>query len=107
MKKLIISSVLMTGLAGFGIQIYAEETTYTIEASPREQQLVKDKAKISVKDAVAIAIKEHPGTVKKVEFDEENGDPSYEVKIINANGGKTKVEVNAVTGKIIHIDDDD
>jgi uncharacterized membrane protein YkoI len=106
MKKLIITSVLVTGLAGFAIATYAEDSTYLIEASPGERQLVKEKAKISVNEAVAIAVKERPGTVKKIEFDtEENGDPSYEVKIINAKGEKAEVAVNAVTGKIIDIDD--
>ena len=62
----------------------------------------KKTAKVTEKEAVAIALKAHPGTVQEVEYEiEDNGDASYEIDIVNDKGLETKVEVNAANGKII------
>ncbi len=55
-------------------------------------------------DAASIALKRFPGRIEEVEYEiEENGDPSYEFDIVDAQGKETKVEVSATNGKIIEI----
>lgn len=72
------------------------------EASSADSAPFKSKAKISEKDAAAIALKAHPGKIEEVEYEiEADGSASYEFDIIDDKGAETKVEVDAATGKII------
>ena len=72
------------------------------EVSSADDEIFKKNVKVTEKEAIAIALKAHPGTVQEVEFEiEENGDASYEIDIVNDKGVETKVEVNAANGKII------
>jgi uncharacterized membrane protein YkoI len=72
------------------------------EAGSADSEPFKSKMKISEKEAADIALKAHPGTIQEVEYEiEENGDASYEFDIVDDKGVETKVEVDAVTGKII------
>jgi uncharacterized membrane protein YkoI len=59
------------------------------------------KAKISEKDAIATAKGKHKGEVVDVEYEiGSNGNPSYEIDLLN-DGKEYKVEIDAVTGKIM------
>jgi uncharacterized membrane protein YkoI len=70
-------------------------------SSPTDEAFGKT-AKISEDDAKATALKAHAGTITEVEYEiEANGSPSYEFDISNDKGVETKVEVDAVSGKII------
>ena len=74
------------------------------EASSVDDEAFKKNSKVTEKEAIAIALKAHPGTVQEVEFEiEENGDASYELDIVDDKGVETKVEVNAANGKIIEV----
>ena len=67
-----------------------------------DDEAFKKNLKVTEKEAIAIALKAHPGTVQEVEYEiEENGDASYELDIVDDKGVETKVEVNAANGKII------
>ncbi|WP_031431920.1 PepSY domain-containing protein [Methylomicrobium agile] len=68
----------------------------------------KSKMKVGEKEAADIALKAHPGKIEEVEYEiEDNGDPSYEFDIVDDKGVETKVEVDAVTGKIIETSTED
>jgi uncharacterized membrane protein YkoI len=74
------------------------------EASSPDSKDFKAKAKITEEDALKIALKAYPGIVEEVEYEiEANNDPTYEIDIMGENGVETKVEVDAVTGKIIEV----
>ncbi|MDO9423047.1 MAG: PepSY domain-containing protein [Methylobacter sp.] len=74
------------------------------EVSSVDNEAFKKNAKVAEKEAIATALKAHPGTVQEVEYEiEDNGDASYEFDIINDKGVETKVEVSAATGKIIEV----
>lgn len=74
------------------------------ELSSRESKKFRDKAKITEEDALNIALKSYPGKVKEVEYEiEENNNPTYEIDIIGKNSIERKVEVNAISGKIIEV----
>ncbi len=74
------------------------------EANSADDEAFKKNLKVTEKEAIAIALKAHPGTVQEVEYEiEENGDASYELDIVNDKGVETKVEVNAANGKIIEV----
>lgn len=60
-------------------------------------------SRISIDDAMAIALERVPGEVVKVELDTENGLLIYEVDIMNMQGVKYEVEIDARTGEVIKI----
>lgn len=60
-------------------------------------------SRISIDDAMAIALERVPGEVVKVELNTENGLLVYEVEIINIQGVKYEVEIDAQTGEIIKL----
>ena len=62
-------------------------------------------AKVSEADAKATALAAHPGTVVETEYElESDGTASYEFDILEADKEEVKVEVDAVTGKIVEVD---
>ena len=62
-------------------------------------------AKVSEADAKATALAAHPGTVVETEYElESDGKASYEFDILEADKEEVKVEVDAVTGKIVEVD---
>lgn len=62
-------------------------------------------AKVSEADAKATALAAHPGTVVETEYEvESDGKASYEFDILEADKEEIKVEVDAVTGKIVEVD---
>lgn len=60
-------------------------------------------SRISIDDAMSIALERIPGEVVKVELDTSNGLLVYEVDIINMQGVKYEIEIDAQTGEIIKL----
>lgn len=70
-------------------------------ASP-DDPLFKAKAKISLEQAKAIALKAAPGEIVETEYEiESNGAASYEFDIKTPAGGEVKLEVDAASGNIV------
>lgn len=63
-------------------------------------------SRISIEDAISIAIEQVPGEVVKVELDSKNGVQIFEVDIINSQGLKYEVEIDAQTGRVLNIEID-
>lgn len=77
-------------------------TEQETEANSATDESFKKLMKVSEDDAKATALKAHAGTITEVEYEiEANGNPSYEFDIVNDKGVETKVEVDAISGKII------
>ena len=92
---------------GFEWEFMCDVATGKIIETEREVSSADSKefkAKITVEDAYKFALKAYPGKIKEVEYEiEENDEPSYEIDILGADGVETKVEVNAINGKIIEV----
>jgi uncharacterized membrane protein YkoI len=72
------------------------------EVDSIDHALFKAKAKISLEQAKAIALKAHPGDIVEMEFEiESNGNASYEFDILQADGKEVKMEIDAATGAIV------
>jgi len=79
----------------------AKITEVEEEVSPTDPRWTA-KAKISEADAKAAALKARPGKVIEVEYEiEPDGALSYEFDILGKDGKEYKVEVDAVTGKVV------
>ena len=76
------------------------------EVDSIDHALFKAKAKISLEQAKAIALKAHPGDIVEMEFEiESNGSASYEFDIRQADGKEVKMEIDAATGAIVEDDE--
>ncbi|MEN8261003.1 MAG: PepSY domain-containing protein [Pseudomonadota bacterium] len=72
------------------------------EVGSAEDPRFKAKMKIDLDAAKKKVLERFPGTVEEVEYEiEPNGDATYEIDVVDAQGRETKVEVNAATGEII------
>lgn len=72
------------------------------EVTRASDELFQKKAKVSEKDAIATAQSKHKGEVLDVEYEiGSNGNPSYEIDIRGEGQKEHKIEIDAVTGKIM------
>ncbi|MFK2824614.1 PepSY domain-containing protein [Bacillus sp. B190/17] len=60
--------------------------------------------RITIEEAIKIAVERVPGQVVKVELEHEHGRWIYEVKIITPQGVKYEVEVDVNTGRITRVE---
>ena len=75
------------------------------KAEGAESERLKSLARITPEQAQAAALAQVPGTVKKVELENEDGNVVYGVEIKTANG-KSDVKVDAGDGRVLHIEKD-
>ncbi len=74
--------------------------------SPEAQKKLAKQAKISKKDARKIALKRIPGKVIESEIDKEKGKIVWEFEIKTKEGKVFEVLVDAMTGKIVEVEDE-
>jgi len=74
------------------------------EVKSADDPAFKSKAKVTPQAAANTALAMYPGTIQETEFEiEANGDPTYEFDIVDSDGREFKVEVDAITGRIIEV----
>ncbi len=79
---------------------------YEIEREVRsaDDPAFRSRAKVPPQAAANTALAMFPGTIQETEYEiEANGDPTYEFDIVSNDGREFKVEVDAVTGRIIEV----
>ena len=92
-----------------GITVECEAKTGKLTEAEEESD-IKDtrfasKAKVSLEDAKKIALAAKPGEIIETETSiEADGSISYEFDIKGTDGKEWEVEVDAVTGKIVEIE---
>jgi uncharacterized membrane protein YkoI len=74
-------------------------------AEGAESERLKGLARITPEQAQAAAVAQVPGTVKKVELENEDGNLVYGVEIKTANG-ESDVKVDAGDGRVLHVEKD-
>ena len=75
------------------------------KAEGTESERLKSLARITPEQAQAAALAQVPGTVKKVELENEDGNVVYGVEIKTASG-ESDVKVDAGDGRVLHIEKD-
>jgi uncharacterized membrane protein YkoI len=75
------------------------------KAESAESERLKSLARITPEQASAAALAQVPGTVKKVELENENGNVVYGVEIKTADG-ESDVKVDAGDGRVLHVEKD-
>lgn len=56
---------------------------------------------LNIKDVADLATKAVPGHITSIELDHEHNVTAYEIKILDTNGTRRKLEINAKTGEIL------
>jgi uncharacterized membrane protein YkoI len=75
------------------------------KAEGAESERLKSLARITPEQASAAALAQVPGTIKKVELENEDGNVVYGVEIKTANG-ESDVKVDAGDGRVLHVEKD-
>ena len=74
-------------------------------AEGAESERLKSLARITPEQAQSAALAQVPGTVKKVELENEDGNVVYGVEIKTAKG-ESDVKVDAGDGRVLHVEQD-
>lgn len=99
-KKLIIGNVaagliLTGGLVGVAV------------ADTKSKQEITEAPPVSMIKAIEIANTEVPGIVLEAELENEDGTQIYEIEIVNADGTEMEIEINAESGEVLLVEEDD
>lgn len=92
MKK--IQTIIATTLIGTAFAI----GSLTAQAN---EELLVNKASITIEQAIAIAVKTVPGTVVSAGFDKENGQLLWEVEVLTADQKVMELDIDANDGKVL------
>jgi len=75
------------------------------ERKPSEKKSERNNKYLTAKEAIAIALKQTPGTVTDVELDDDDGRAYFEIEIEDGKY-EYEYEIDAVTGKILDFEKD-
>jgi Peptidase propeptide and YPEB domain len=99
-KKLVAGLVLFPLVVGIISPAFAEGKSETGESNVNETQALMN-AKISIGDAIKTAEAEGKGKAVDSGLNDENGEISYQVEVVAADGKRTDVFVDLQTGKVL------
>ena len=92
-----VSVFLMSGLrflVGVGV-------VFAAGSHDQEKIEMAKKAKVSVEEASAIALKERPGTIIEAEIEDEHGSLMLDIEVVTADGTIREVHIDALAGKVV------
>lgn len=99
-RKLIVTSMIAAiGFSAAGVASAQSNGTNNAADVPQEQLFMA--AKVTLDQATQIALKEVPGTLSAIGFNDENGVGVYEAMIVGADGKSSIVKINAETGAVL------
>ncbi len=98
-KKLIIGNVaagliLTGGIVGVAV------------ADTQGKQAITQAPTLSMIQAIEIANTQVPGIVLEAELENEDGTQIYEIEIVNADGTEMEIEINADSGEVLLVEED-
>ncbi len=67
----------------------------------QEKNEMAKKAKVSVEEASASALKELPGTIIEAELENEHGSLMWDIEVVTTDGTIREVHIDALTGKVV------
>lgn len=99
-KKLIIGNlaaglILTGGIVGVAV------------ADTKDKQAITEAPTVSMIQAIEIANTQVPGIVLEAELENEDDTNIYEIEIVKADGVEMEVEINAESGEVLAVEEDD
>jgi uncharacterized membrane protein YkoI len=105
MKRYSILFAIIAAVFVTGALVTATAATQEAKAkNSQAQEKLRRQAKITMEQARETAIKRAPGTVEDGELEREHGRLIYSFDIRNAKGTITEVQVSALTGQVLRVD---
>ncbi|KEO55035.1 PepSY domain-containing protein [Thioclava pacifica] len=99
-RKLILATVMTAiGISGASLAMAAGTNTGNSPAMTEAQMF--QAAKVKLDEAGKIALREVPGTLAAIGFNDENGKGVYEAMVIGADGQPSIVKIDADTGAVL------
>lgn len=100
-RKLILATVLTAmGVSGANVAL-AQNANAENEAADVPQEQLFMAATVSLDQASQIALKEVPGTLAAIGFNDENGKGVYEALVVAADGQASIVKIDATSGAVL------
>ena len=114
LKKILIPALAATIVAGGGFSIanaanLQDKPTSEVqeENDAQNQAELAKQSKITEEAATKTALEKVPGTVNKVELEDEDGTIVYGIEIVSEDGSQQDVKIDAQTGKVVKVEADD
>jgi len=98
MKRIALIMVTATGLVAAPLAAVAQSDMPKNDSAEGQMFL---KAKVSLQSASNIAIKQVPGTLSSIGFNDENGKGVYEAIVVAADGQSSIVKIDANSGDVL------
>jgi uncharacterized membrane protein YkoI len=92
--------------AGFMLVIMSGASAGDDDHEAARRALEQGRA-LPLPEIIAKVAQQVPGKVIDVELEDEDGTPVYDLKVLSPQGRLQEIEVEAATGKILKIEDDD
>ncbi|MFZ1702639.1 MAG: PepSY domain-containing protein [Pyrinomonadaceae bacterium] len=90
-----------------GVILASSLVTFAQEKEEKESPKLAKQAKITMAEARAIALRAAPGKVEDGELEKEKGKLVYSFDIRNEKGTISEVWVDAKTGKVVKVEEED
>ena len=103
-KKIIIPSLIALAIAAGSAAVYASQKHDQHKAN--ELASIQD-AKLSLDDAINVALQEMPGKVFEAELEADHSVAVWEIELLNSNNEVYEYEINANTGAILETEKED
>lgn len=101
MQHKLILVIVLTAVGISGASIASAQTTGENNASDVPQEQLFLAATVTLDQATQIALKEVPGKLAAIGFNDENGMGVYEATVVGANGQASIVKIDAGTGTVL------
>ena len=69
----------------------------------RARQALQDGKILPLRDVLDRVERDYPGQVVKVEFEEDDGEFIYEIRLLQSGGGLIKMKIDARDGKVLGV----
>lgn len=106
-KKFVIPALAATILTGGSYNYVAHAQSKDKPVVKAEVNDAQEQATITEEAASKTALEKIPGTIQKVKLEDEAGTVVYGIEVKAKDGSEQDVKVDAKTGKIVKVENDD
>ena len=109
MKRFGISAFVLAVLIGAGLIVTGpawSDKKGKHEEEGNVAEMAKE-AKVTVDQAIKTATEKVQGTVVEAELEKKHGKTVWEVEVVGADGKTSEVHIDAMTGTVIDVEDED
>lgn len=103
-KKTIVTSIIALSIAGGAAAVYAKKDR---EKCDVDKVTLVQEAKLTVDDAIKVALADMPGKVIEAELEKDDGVMVWEIELVNNQSELYEFEIDANSGAILESERED